>query len=220
MLLKVFIMIKRLFIFIFYLAAIAFCIFAALSHMELYQAIIHSDFSSGDAIKASIGNIVLGLGDLIIFLIVIFTFFGFLIHIGNTRKGGKKMIKCVESVGAYFVIFMVVTLIGSIIMYIGNSGFFEFVKESVTKQEFYLPLLLNIIAGIFFLVAKLIKRGGPVSGSFVVVGVALLFFINIKYFNATRADLNTNLRFVLLLVTCGLAVIPSFIPDLGIVGEE
>ena len=210
-------MIKRLFILLFYVVAIAFCVVAAINHMELYNGVLHSDFSSWDTIKISIANILLAMGDLIVFLIVLFSFLGFLIHILNTRRSGKKMIKCVDTIGSYFIIYMVMTLIGAIICYIGNSGFFEFVKEAVTDKNFYLPLLIDVITAIFLLVARLIKRGGVVSGVFVAVGVAIFSFLNFKYFNTTRVDLMTNLRFFLMLGACALAVVPAFIPDLGTV---
>ena len=126
------------------------------------------------------------------------------------------MLKCVDTIGSYFVIYMVVTYIGMMISYIGNSGWIEYVKGLVTQKEFYLPLLLDVIAGIFLLVARLIKRGGIVTGIFVSIAVGLFFFTNIRYFNSTRVDLLSNFRFFLLLACCALAVVPSFIPDINL----
>lgn len=210
-------MLKRLFILLFYILAITFCVFVALNHMELYKSLGHLNFSGWDNIKVSISNIILVVTDLVIVLIVFFTFLGFLIHLLNSAKGAKKMLKCVDTIGSYFVIYMVVTYIGMMISYIGNSGWVEYVKGLVTQKEFYMPLLLDVIAGIFLIVARVIKRGGIVTGVFVSLAVGLFFFVNIRYFNGTRVDLMSNIRFFLLLGCCALAVVPSFIPDINLV---
>ena len=212
-------MLKRLFILLFYILAITFCVFVALNHMELYKSLGHLNFSGWDNIKVSISNIILVVTDLVIVLIVFFTFLGFLIHLLNSAKGAKKMLKCVNTIGSYFVIYMVFTYVGLIISYIGNSGFIEYVKNLVTQKEFYMPLILAIAAGICILVARLIKRGGIVTGIFVLVAAGLFFFINFKYFNSTRVDLISNLRFFILLSCCAIAVVPSFIPDLIVTGQ-
>ena len=210
-------MLKRLFIFFFYIVAITFSVFVALNHMELYKSMTHLSFSDWDNIKLSISSIILVLADLIVVLIVFFTFLGFLIHLLNSARGAKRMLKCVDTIGSYFVIYMVVTYIGMMISYIGNSGWVEYVKGLVTQKEFYLPLLLDVIAGIFLIVARAIKRGGIVTGIFVSLAVGLFFFVNIRYFNSTRVDLMSNLRFFTLLGCCALAVVPSFIPDINLV---
>lgn len=212
-------MIKKLLMFIFFVSAIVTCIFIALCHIDMYKALAELNFSGWENIKASIANIIMVIGDFIIVLSVVITFIGFLIHLLNTQKGNKKVIKCTGTIGSYFIIFMVVSFIASIIRMIGESGFVDFIKETVMEQSFYLPLALNIVAAIFFGVARAIKRGGIAKGILVTIGVGLAIFINIKWFNTTRVNSVTTMRFLLIIITCGLAVIPSFIPDLNLLND-
>ena len=150
-------MIKKLFMFIFFVAAIAFCIFAAVNHIEMYKALGQLSFSGWDNIKASLANIIILFCDLIVFLTTFVAFISFLIHFMDTRNGGKQVIKCGSTIGSYFVIFMIFSFVASVIASIGESGFVDFIKETVMSQEFYLPFGLDILAAIF-LVASIMHR--------------------------------------------------------------
>ena len=205
---------KKLFTLLYYLAAIAFAAVVFFAHIDLFKSVTSLKFSSLEEIFVSIGIIIILLVDVILFIRILFGVIKFLIHIGDKAKSSKKMIKCVSGIGGYFVSLMIASYIVEVFAAVGKEYFLDVVKSAAT-QEFYLPIAFLAGACIVLLVARIISRGGPISGIFVLAGVGLLVALNIIYYRDTIVDSITRIRFIVLMVALGLAVIPGFMPELG-----
>ena len=208
---------KKLFILLFYVAAVAFGVFVFLAHREIYNALIHFHFSSGDDIKSFAIAILNVLADALLYISLLIHLIGFIVHLGNNAKLSKGMIKCARRVGIYFVSTMFWSFIGALISQVGSGNLLDFLKTEVVKPTFYIPLALMVLATI---VARVMSKGGPISGILVVIGMGVLIGMNIAYYLDTyTVTFNPitiyTIRYVLCIGACALACIPGFIPTIG-----
>lgn len=204
---------KKLFILIFYISAIAFCAMVVFSHFDIYRSFASNDFSSVEGIKAFAIKIVSVLADVSVVLITLLSFLRFIFTFSKGKTNEKKIIKTMDTVGAYFTYLMVLEVVGIAVALIGKSEFMDTMKGLVTVQEFYMPFFISIVAGIVLLIARLTARANIFSGVLVTIGVALLIASNFMYFRGTMTSHITTARFYLSVATCALAIVPVFIPD-------
>ena len=202
---------KKLSTFIFFVAAIAFCILVFLVHIDLFKSLPGSDFSSSDGIKAFIVTIIILIVDVIVFAVTLISFLGFLLSIGN-GKAYKNMIKCAGSVGGYFVSLMVAEFLVLLFSSIGTSDM-DYVLAMVKEKEFYTPLVMSIIAGIILVIARFISKGGIVGGVLVLFGAGLYIAMNFMYYRTEMTTALPALRFWVCIAALALAIIPGFIPQ-------
>ena len=204
---------KKLFTLFYYIAAIIFGVLVFFAHYDLFMGIPSMKFDGAENFIASLKIIIILLVDAILFLRIVFGLIRFLIYFASKAQTSKKMIKCVAGLGGYFVSLMVAEYLVLVISAIGTEEFMNVIK-SAGEQSFYIPLALVIVAGIILLVARIISRGGPISGIFVLLGVAILVGTNILYYRDTCTTYITSARFIMCLAALGLAVVPGFMPDL------
>ena len=202
---------KKLSTFIFFVAAIAFCILVFLVHIDLFKALPNADFSSADGIKAFVVLIIILLVDVAAFAVTLVSFLGFLFSIGNA-KGYKHMIKCTATVGGYFAALMVAEFLVLLFAAIGTSDMND-VLALAKEKNFYTPLAMSIIAGIVLLIARIISRGGIAGGVLVLLGAGLLIAMNIIYFRTEMTTALPALRFWVCIAALALSIIPGFIPQ-------
>ena len=205
---------KKLFALLFYAAAIAFAVFVGMYHKGIYQSLFQTKFTDAAAIKTFAASIVSIIPDIILFLMLFFSLLSFLIHIGNTAKISKRLIKCGQRVGAYFVSLQIWTFVASLFSIIGTEGWVETIKSTVTNSHWYLPVAIMIVGTIVLIVARFISRGGPISGIIVTIGMAILIVNNFTFYLTDTTDTSYLLIFILSVGACALACITAFIPEM------
>ena len=205
---------KKLFSIIFFMIALAFCVFMFLSFQTVLGTLGSADFTDPNQVKAFIIYVISLLPLPITFLTVAFSFISFIIHVDNKAKAYKGVIKCANAVGGLYTSLFVCTTVGVIFNLFGTEGFFEALKLIVTNKDFYIPAILMVAATIFLIIGRFITRGGPISGVFVAIGMAVYTYINVTYFFPEGTSTTYQwVAFFLCLGASLAAVIPAFMPS-------
>ena len=207
-------MIKRILLLVTIGLGVVFTILMVSNHMSAYQALTTLTFASAEEIKASIASLITIIPDLIIAIATIFAVVGCLLSLGNSSKMNKKAIKYARKIGSYYAICLIITQVGGLINAIGTSTFADDVRALFLVPEFYIPIGMVIVAAIVLTIACVLIRTPLVPGILAAVGFGILIVANITYFRPTVGDGLTNTLFYVCLGTCGLVIVPTFIPTL------
>ena len=206
---------KKLFAFLFYAGAITFAVFVGMYHKDIYTMLFQTQFTDGAAIRTFASMIAYIMPDIILFLMLFFSFLSFLIHLGNPKKVSKRIIKCGQRVGAYFVSVQIWTLVSNLFYMIGTEGWVSDLKDIVMNPNWYMPVALMLAGTIVLIIARFISRGGPVSGILVTIGMLILIANNFTYYLDDLATTSYTTIFILSVVACALACLPGFMPESG-----
>ena len=204
---------KKFFTFIFYVSAIAFCVFVFIAQKDLYLNFQSVSFGSSNDIKAFIANIMLVIPSVIVLLSTLLSFLSFLMHIRNPAKKIRKLTKCASKIGWYFVFITLFNYLSNLVLLLGDPTFADEARNGASDPNFYIPLAIAAALSVVLLICRFITRGGPVIGVIIAICMGGFIFLNFYYYRATFYNAESGIRFILCLVTCGLAALPSFMPE-------